>query len=118
MKLTRTEYIDILEHYGVNFSKSLPIKYLRKMVEELIAQKMCRCIKKVKNKYEDYNESRAIGICNYSIVNWKKLKINGFTCKKKAQLKALKDNPNANKLYKDESKIRLNNKTKKNKQKK
>ena len=49
---------------------------------------------------------------NYSVINRKKLKINGFSCKKKSQLKALK-NINGDKINKVE-KIFLN-KTKKKK---
>lgn len=99
MKLSKQDYIDILNFYTINFSKDLPIKLLRKMTEKIIAEKLCRCIKKVPN--EGFPESRAIGICNYSVVQKKKLGIYKFSCKKKKELK-LKNNSrlNEDKIYK------------------
>lgn len=118
MKLTKQEYIDILQHYDINFSKNLPLKFLKALTEKTIAGKLCRCIKKVKAKYDDSDEKRAIGICNYSVINRKKLKINGFSCKKKNQLKALKNKPNGDKISKVEKNIFLNKTKKKKKLKK
>ena len=66
MKLKKEDYVDILKFYNINFSENLPIKILKKMTEKLIAEKLCRCIKKVPN--EGKPESRAIGICNWSVV--------------------------------------------------
>ena len=65
MKLKKNEYIDILEYYNIIFSKDLPIKNIREMTEKIIAQKLCKCIKKVKT---NDNESQAIGICNKSVI--------------------------------------------------
>lgn len=90
MKLNKGDYINILNYYEIKFSENLTINLLRKMTEKIIAEKLCRCIKKVPNKGN--LESRAIGICNYSVVKRKNLKINGFTCKKKPQLKTKKNN--------------------------
>ena len=92
MKLIKKDYIEILNFYGINFSKDLPREILKKMTEKIIANKLCRCIKKVPN--DNLPESRAIGICNYSVVKRKNLKINGFTCKKKKMLKTTKFNKN------------------------
>jgi len=99
MKLTRQDYIDILNFYAINFSQYLPIKILKKMSEKIIAEKLCRCIKKVPNK--GLPESRAIGICNNSVVQKKNLGIYKFSCKKKKELK-LKNNsyPNEDKIFK------------------
>lgn len=99
MKLLKKDYIDILTFYSINFNKDLPIKLLKKMTEKIIAQKLCRCIKKVPN--QGFPESRAIGICNYSVVQKKKLAIYKFSCKKKKELKLKNDsNPNEDKIYK------------------
>jgi hypothetical protein len=84
MVLTKQDYIKILNFYKINFSEDLPIKLLEKMAEKIIAEKLCRCIKKVSNKR--YPKSKAIGICNYSVIQRKNLKIKGFTCKKKPKL--------------------------------
>ena len=99
MKLSKQDYIDILNFYSINFSKNLPIKLLKKMTEKIIAQKLCRCIKKVPN--EGFAESRAIGICNNSVVQKKNLGIYKFSCKKKKELKLKNNsNPNEDKIYK------------------
>ena len=72
MKLTKLDYIEILNFYNIKFNNDLPIKLLKKMTEKIIAEKLCRCIKKVPNK--GFPESRAIGICNNSVVQKKKIR--------------------------------------------
>ena len=115
MKLTKNEYIEILNFYNINFNSNMPIKLIRKSVEKIIATKLCRCIKKVNN---ETHESRAIGICNKSVIKNKNLGIYKFSCKKSPQLKLKNnDSKNSNKLYKTNSNIKLN-KTKKQKRKK
>jgi hypothetical protein len=97
MKLKREEYIEILKFYNINYNDKMSIKILRKMTEKIIAEKLCRCIKKVDKRGD--NESRAIGICINSVVSRKKLKIFKFTCKKRPKLKLKKGLPlNADKL--------------------
>ena len=99
MKLSKQDYIDILNFYTINFSKDLPIKLLKKMTEKIIAEKLCRCIKKVPNI--GFPESRAIGICNNSVVQKKNLRIYKFSCKNKKELKLKNNsNPNQDKIYK------------------
>lgn len=84
MKLNKLDYIEILKFYNINFNENLPKKLLKKMVENIIAKKLCSCIKKVPNLNQP--ESRAIGICNYSVLQRKNLKIKRFTCKKRPKL--------------------------------
>ena len=115
MKLTRKDYIEILDYYDVNYSKNLPIKLIKNLVEKKIAEKMCSCIKKVKDKYNDETENRAIGICNYSIIQRKKIKIHGFSCKKKKELKNLQSKPEGDKIIKYEKNININKKKTKKK---
>ena len=99
MKLTKNDYVDILKYYDIIFNDQLPINLLKKMTEKLIAEKLCRCIKKVPN--EGLPESRAIGICNWSVVQKKNLGIYKFSCKKKKELKLKKNaNKNDDKIYK------------------
>ena len=116
MKLSKNEYIEILNFYNIKFNTNMPLKLLRKSAEKIIATKLCRCIKKV-NVNDETNESRAIGICNKSVIKNKNLRIYKFSCKKKPQLKP-KNNEvnNINKLYKTTTNIRLT-KTKKQKRK-
>jgi hypothetical protein len=83
MNIKKSEYIEILKYYNVNLDdKKYKIKDLRSKVEEIVAKKICNCIKKVKDTYKN----KVIGICENSVVNKKNLKINGFRCKKGAKL--------------------------------
>ena len=75
---------------------------------------LCRCIRKVNN---ETHESRAIGICNKSVIKNKNLGIYKFSCKKRPMLKTKNsDSNNTDKLYKITNNIKLN-KTKKQKKK-
>ena len=114
MRLLKQDYISVLDYYNINYNKKLPINLLRKMVEDKLAKKICSCIKKVKEKYNDSQEVRSIAICNNSVIKKKNLKIYGFSCKRKKTLKALKANPNGNKVKKNGKYLTIN-KTKKKK---
>jgi hypothetical protein len=83
MNLTKADYIKILDYYNVAF-KNTSTSHVKKLAERIIAEKLCSCIKKVPNANNP--ESRAIGICIYSVLQRKHLKINGFSCKKKWRL--------------------------------
>ena len=83
MHLTPADYRAILKYYKIeslNMNKAL----IKTTAENIIATKICRCIKKVeKNQFikKIKNESRPIAICRNSVVNKKNLNIFGFTCK-------------------------------------
>ena len=87
MKLTKDDYIKILDFYKINYSK-YNSQTIKRKAEDLLASKLCRCIKKVKTR-KDTDESRAIGICKSSVLNKKNLTVGKFSCKKRA--KFLKD---------------------------
>jgi hypothetical protein len=106
MNLSKADYINVLNYYNVPFKKTT-ISHVKKLAEHIIAKKLCSCIKKVPNINNP--ESRAIGICIYSVLQRKHLKINGFTCKKKIALKSSKNNKH--KLFKDIAHLLLKNKT-------
>ena len=55
MKLNRNDYLDILNYYKIHIDKNIKTNVLKKKVEEIIANKLCSCIKKVNNRilYED-----------------------------------------------------------------
>lgn len=114
MKLSKNDYMKILDYYDINYNKNLPINLLRKLVEDKLAKKICSCIKKVKEKYNDTEDLRSIAICNNSVIKRKNLKIYGFSCKKKKSLKPLKSNPKGNKVIKNGKYLTIN-KTKKKK---
>ncbi len=89
--LSRKEYIEILKYYNIKFNENDNIKNLRKISENIIAEKLCKCIKSIANTTKNKDESKAIAICNKSIIQNKKLKIHKFTCKKKPKLLATKN---------------------------
>ena len=109
MNLSKQDYRQLLAYYAIQTKNNASLSSLKKAAEKIIAQKLCSCVKKVPNKNNP--ESRAIGICNYSIIQRKNLKINGFTCKKKMRLKTSKTNKN--KVLKNTKMLALNNSTKK-----
>lgn len=80
MKLTKNDYIDILNYYNLS-SKNMTSDELKSKSEKILATKLCRCIKKVDPDVTD--KSRAIAICNNSVLKKKNLKGPKFTCKKK-----------------------------------
>ena len=82
MRLKNSDYITILKYYDIDV-KGMKKKDLKHKAEELLANKLCRCIKKVDNK--DKPESRAIAICKSSVLFKKGLRNYGFKCKPKAR---------------------------------
>mgnify|MGYP000409459190 FL=1 len=87
-ELTNNDYKHILEYYQKPIPKS---KRLLKMnAEKIMSEKLCRCIKKVDNKYE----ARAIGICTKTIFNKKGYTRGKFKCKGKSAVKFNKTRKN------------------------
>jgi len=86
-ELNNNDYKKILEFYNKPIPKSK--RLLKIHAENLLATKLCRCIKKVDKKYE----ARAIGICTKTIINNKGFTRGKFTCKKKQTIN-LKKNTN------------------------
>ena len=79
--LTSADYKKILEFYNLPIPSNK--KSLKKKAEDVLALKLCRCIK----KFESVEEAKAIGICTRSVLNKKGLKRSGqFTCRKKRKL--------------------------------
>jgi len=54
---------------------------LKHRAEQILSDKLCRCIKKVGKSVK--SEPRAIGICTKSIFKQKGLKRGKFTCRRK-----------------------------------
>lgn len=94
-KMTKTDYNNIVKYYekGKVAIKRTPSE-IKKKAEQLLATKMCRCIKSVSksNNPSGLAEQKAIAICRESVINRKNLNIFGFTCKKGAKLKGHKGN--------------------------
>jgi hypothetical protein len=85
-ELTINDYKRILEFYKKPIPKSKRVMKIN--AENLLVNKLCRCIKKVDKK----NESRGIGVCTKTIINNKGFKRGKFTCKKKQTISLKKKN--------------------------
>lgn len=84
-ELSIRDYKNILFFYNKNIPKSK--NKIKKMAEDILASKLCRCIKKVDPK----NEEKSIGICTRTIINNKGYKRGKFTCKNKPKIKLYKN---------------------------
>jgi len=82
--LSLSDYKHILDYYKIAIPSS-KIK-IKKMAEQLLADKLCRCIKKL----EPMDESKAIGICTKTIINNKGFMRGTFQCKTKSIVKLYK----------------------------
>lgn len=89
MNPTYEDYKTILKFYKIKNIEKLSKKEIKKYAEDILAEKLCSCIKKV-TKSNKLSEPSAIAICKDSVIRRKKLKINSFTCKNKAKLIANK----------------------------
>ena len=87
-RLTNKDYISILKYYNKKIPKSKIV--IKIQAEKIMAQKLCKCIKKVDPIYE----AKSIGICTKSIFNRKGLTRGQFQCKKKQSVKFRKKNSN------------------------
>jgi hypothetical protein len=85
-KLRHKDYVNILSYYKINIPKSA--KRVKQVADKIMANKLCRCIKKV----EPFNEVKSIGICTKTIFNRKGYKRGKFTCKKKQSVVFRKTN--------------------------
>jgi hypothetical protein len=83
-ELTKKDYISILKFYKQPIPKSL--RLLQKQAEQIMSQKLCKCIKKI----DPITESKSIGICTKTIFNNKGYSRGQFQCKKKQSVKIIK----------------------------
>jgi len=82
--LEPNDYRQILRFYKERIPKTK--RNIKKKAESIISAKLCRCIKKVENKYNS-EEGKAIGICTKTIINQKGYVRGSFKCKKKSRIK-------------------------------
>lgn len=76
--LAKNDYINILKYYDIDYTNKNG-KEIKNMAENILAEKLCKCIKKVNKN----NESRAIALCKTSVLHKKGIKSFKFTCKKR-----------------------------------
>jgi hypothetical protein len=84
-KMTIKDYKKILNYYDIDYS-ALSTDTIKNKVHNILAEKLCRCIKKVQGKSKSKSEGRAIGICKKNVITRKNIKIFTFNCKKRAKL--------------------------------
>jgi len=82
MSLNINDYQTILKYYNINY-KNLNHSQIKNKAENILASKLCKCIKKVNPSVERIS----VPICKNSVIKKKKLHIYGFTCKKTPKLK-------------------------------
>ena len=80
MDLTNNDYKIILNYYQIPFHNIKPSK-IKELAETILAEKLCRCIKKVTP--ENGDETKSVGICKNSVIKKKGLTSAKFKCKKK-----------------------------------
>jgi hypothetical protein len=72
MNISKTDYIKILKYYNIKIDKNMSYKEIKEKSENILATKLCKCIKSVNN----------YPICINNVINKKNLKSTGFSCKK------------------------------------
>lgn len=88
-ELSNNDYKKILDYYKTPIPKSK--RLLKMQASQLLATKLCRCIKKV----DKFHEARAIGICTKTIINSKGFTRGKFGCKGKGTIKLKKTRKNS-----------------------
>lgn len=83
-ELSNNDYKKILDYYKTPIPKSKQLLKMQAM--QLLATKLCRCIKKV----DKIHEARAIGICTKTIINNKGFARGKFKCKGKGTINVTK----------------------------
>jgi hypothetical protein len=82
-QLTQSDYITILKFYNVPFNETTAKNVIKTLAEDILANKLCKCIKKIQKKSKTLKEARSIAICKTSVLHKKGLQDFTFSCKKK-----------------------------------
>jgi len=120
-QLNNNDYINILNYYNETIPKSSHL--LKSKALTIIANKLCKCIKKVStkklvprkgysNKSREGPEGREIALCTTSVINKKGFKRGSFKCGKNASVKLTKSSKSSKIIKNSIAKL---NKTRKNK---
>lgn len=86
--LTHDDYLKVLDYYNIPMPKTR--MRVKKAAEQILAEKLCRCIKRVKRKQKSDNTREPVGICRTSVIYRKNLDIFRFKCNKNPSLKNFK----------------------------
>ena len=82
MNMTKSDYEKILSFYKMPIA-NLSTHELKRKAEDILATKLCKCIKAVERKVGNQN---AIALCTASVFEKKGLKYFDMSCKGRAQL--------------------------------
>ncbi len=86
MAMTTNDYEKILSYYKIPFAE-LSTRELKQTAEDILANKLCKCIKAVEKKVGTKN---AIALCTSSVFGKKGLKYFDMSCRGRAQLQSRK----------------------------
>lgn len=86
LRLTRKDYETVLKYYKLPFKQGEKAGSIKVRAEKVLADKLCRCIKRVTKKSRSTNEQRSIAICKKSVLQKKGLTDVGFKCRKNASI--------------------------------
>ena len=81
--LNKNDYITILQYYSIPY-QNLTLFEMATKAENILANKLCRCIKKVEKTTKE--KKKAIAICTNSVLKQRNLKVYKYKCDKKIQL--------------------------------
>jgi len=92
-QITKNDYKKVLQYYNVSIPNTP--KQLKETAENLLSDKLCRCIRKVKKSVRMKNKSLSknealqsgVGICRDSVLHKKRIDVYGFTCDKTRKLR-------------------------------
>ena len=84
VNVTSRDYDTILKYY--NMETKIPLKEKKELAQRIMAEKLCKCIKKVDSDKKGKNERDNIAICRKSIFLNRKLDFYKFNCKKRRRL--------------------------------
>lgn len=115
-KLSNSDYIAILKYYDIPLEQNVSKNEIKNMAEDILANKLCRCIKKVQIKGKLSNEASAIAICKDSVLHKKNIESGRFTCKKKAAF--ITGKKSREKLTKRNKKMKISRSSKKTRKQK
>ena len=83
MKITKTDYMKILKYYNIDIPSTATYKIVQEVAEDILATKLCRCIKKINPS--EKKDSKTVAICTNNVLKKKGLSTSKFTCKRGAR---------------------------------
>lgn len=99
MALTKKDYEKILKYYGVDIPNKTPLRKIRQNAEQLLANKLCRCIKGVGyNKGVIKRVNNPIAVCSNAVLTRRGLTYSRITCKRRTGNKTNQKNMKIKKL--------------------